>query len=550
MTTTVAPVSVPCGTCQGGDLRGLERTRFFARQIVTPEDLTQDQIYFREKSKRHNRMLHGWGVVCGACVRRGAKPCEVIIEPGYILGPFGDEIVIDRDTVVDVCKLGTGEMDGCCGEELDPWCNDVKSNCAAGTFYLAVKYSECMARPVRGGGGCGCGCDDHDCEYSRIRDGFSVKLLRDLPQGYTTPMKPPPFSTVDPCSRKGTARPCPPCPTDPWVIVADVSVDAQCQVRAVNCFTHRRYVMSFADFFYACAPAASGIDVGPGRFEVPLVPGVTNTMRMMSLMTGATGLVDTTAATTGEAPRAMVAVTRADGSSTMLPAYFSVERGSTVGDLIEREGERSYYDPATERTYTLREIYHAAGVPASTRIDSAVAALAPLEGRTLGAVGAPASPGGSPVTEATVTGRAPAGEPDRPPHAGEAERAGNAAPSARTVRDAAIARTRIRLRDTIDSSVLNELREDQEVATLPATAIVGVSATSAIGRRLEGMTVGDVGAMTREEFIDHATHDVAPRRRRQAERQAEEIWRKAQDATSAYAPEPEEDADDVGDPDA
>ena len=514
MTTTVAPTSVPCGTCQGGDLRGLERTRFFARQIVTPEDLTQDQIYFREKSKRHNRMLHGWGVVCGACVRRGAKRCEVIIEPGYILGPFGDEIVIDRDTVVDVCKLGTGEMDGCCGDDLDPWCNDVTSNCAAGTFYLAVKYSECMARPVRGGGGCGCGCDDHDCEYSRIRDGFSVKLLRELPQGYTTPMKPPPFSTVDPCSRKGTARPCPPCPTDPWVIVADVSVDAQCQVRAVNCFTHRRYVMSFADFFYACAPAASGIDVGPGRFEVPLVPGVTNTMRMMSLMTGATSLVDTTAATTGEAPRAMVAVTRADGSSTMLPAFFSVERGSTVGDLIEREGERSYYDPATERTYTLREIYHAAGVPASTRIDSAVAALAPLEGRTLGAVGAPASP------------------------------------NAGTPSDAGLARTRIRLRDTIDESALNELREDQEVASLPATSIAGVSTSSALGRRLENMTVGDVGAMSREEFVDHATHDVAARRRRQAERQAEEIWRKAQDATSAYAPEPEEDADDVGEPEA
>ena len=28
---------------------GLERTRFFARQLVTPDDLTQDQIYFREK---------------------------------------------------------------------------------------------------------------------------------------------------------------------------------------------------------------------------------------------------------------------------------------------------------------------------------------------------------------------------------------------------------------------------------------------------------------------------------------------------------------------
>ena len=533
MTTTVAPTSVPCGTCQGGDLRGLERTRFFARQIVGPDDLTQDQIYFREKSKRHNRMLHGWGVVCGACVRRGTTPCEVIIEPGYILGPFGDEIVIDRDTVVDVCKLGTGVMDGCCGEELDPWCSDVKADCAAGTFYLAVKYSECMARPVRGGGGCGCGCDDHDCEYSRIRDGFSVKLLRDLPQGYTTPMKPPPFSSVDPCASKQTARACPPCPTDPWVIVADVSVDAQCQVRAVNCFTHRRYVMSFADFFYACAPAiAPGVGVAPGRFEVPLAPGVTNTMRMMSLMSGSTGLVDTSAATSGESPRAMVALTRADGSTTMLPAFFSVERGSTVGDLIEREGERSYYDPATERTYTLREIYRAAGVPASTRIDSAMSALAPLEGRPLGAVGAPASfgetAGSGPSTTTT----------------------GDVAPSATTGRESALSRARERLRDTIDSSALERLRDVDEVADLPATSIAGVSATSDFGKRLTGMTIGDVGAMTRDEFVEHATLEVSSRRRKQAAQQAEGVWRRAREAGSAYAAEPEDEADDIGEPDA
>jgi hypothetical protein len=534
MTTTVAPTSMPCGTCQGGDLRGLERTRFFARQIVTPDDLTQDQIYFREKSKRHNRMLHGWGVVCGACVRRGAKPCEVIIEPGYILGPFGDEIVIDRDTVVDVCKLGTGEMDGCCGDDLDPWCSDVKADCSAGTYYLAVKYSECMARPVRGGGGCGCGCDDHDCEYSRIRDGFSVKLLRNLPQGYTTPMKPPPFSSVDPCASKQTARACPPCPTDPWVIVADVSVDAQCQVRAVNCFTHRRYVMSFAGFFYACAPAtAPGAGAGPGRFDVSVVPAVTNTMRMMSLMSGSTGLVDTSAATSGESPRAMVALTRADGSTTMLPAYFSVERGSTVGDLIEREGERSYYDPATERTYTLREIYHAAGVPASTRVDSAVAALAPLEGRTLGAVGAPASPADTPS----------AGTP----------RSGGSSDVATTTtrsREDALSQTRERLRDTIDPSALGRLRDEEDVAELPATSIAGVSATSDLGKRLTGMTVGDVGAMTRDEFVEHATREVTARRRKQAARQAEEVWKRAREANSAYAPEPEDDVDDIGEPDA
>jgi hypothetical protein len=187
-------------------------------------------------------------------------------------------------------------------------------------------------------------------------------------------------------------------------------------------------------------------------------------------------------------------------------------------------------------------IYHAAGVPAATRIDSAIAALAPLEGRTLGAVGAPASP-----AETAVTGTP---HSERPSSSAGGERPQPSTASARTVRDAGLARTRIRLRDTIDSAVLNDLREDQEVAALPASSIIGVSATSAIGRRLSGMTVGDVGAMTRDEFVDHATHDVSARRRRQAERQAEEIWRRAQDATSAYAPEPEEDADDVGEPDA
>src|SRR6187397_1696336 len=118
--------------CDATSTTALERTRFFAGQILGPDDLTQDQMYFREKHRRHNRLLHGWGVVCGACVRRGNTECEVIIEPGYILGPFGDEIVIDRDTVVDICKLGTGELDGCCGDELDPWCTNGRSNCAQG----------------------------------------------------------------------------------------------------------------------------------------------------------------------------------------------------------------------------------------------------------------------------------------------------------------------------------------------------------------------------------------------------------------------------------
>ncbi|MEP6729367.1 MAG: hypothetical protein ABJE10_01955 [bacterium] len=497
-------IATPCTSCQGGgDLRGLERTRFFPRQIVTPDDLTQDQIYFREKSKRHNRMLHGWGVVCGACVRRGATDCEVIIEPGYVLGPFGDEIVIDRDTVVDICKLGAGEQDGCCGDELDPWCSDVKSNCAQGTLYLAVKYSECKARPVRGGGGCGCGCDESDCEFSRIRDSYTLKLLRDLPAGYTTPMKPPALATIDPCRRPRTARVCPPCPDDPWVILADIAIDANCKVQNVNCFTHRRYVVSFAEAFFACA----GTSAVPGAgflISKQTTTAVTDTMRMMAMMSGTTNLVDTAGALSGEAPRAMVTLSRADGTTTLLPAFFTVSNGDTIADVLEREGDRTYYDPAADRSYTLRDIYKAAGVSPATRLTGTAAALSPLEGRVLDA--------------------APAGTTS----AGNATNTDNAN-DASAVRD--------RLRDTIDASVLATVNSEDEAAALPATSLTGVSKASALGKRLTKLTIADVGAMTSDAFVSHATQGATARQRKQIAEQAAEVWERAQRLTSAYAPE-------------
>src|SRR5437867_941551 len=119
-------------SCESVGMSGLERTRFFPRQLVAPEDLTQDQLYFREKFRRHNRLLHGWGVVCGACVRRGSNEYEVVVETGYILGPFGDEIVIAQERTIDLRKVGLDQGDGCCGSDLDPWCSDVRTQCTEG----------------------------------------------------------------------------------------------------------------------------------------------------------------------------------------------------------------------------------------------------------------------------------------------------------------------------------------------------------------------------------------------------------------------------------
>ena len=47
------------------EIAQLERVNFFPRQLLTDGDMIADQEYFREKLRRHNRYLHGWGVVCG-----------------------------------------------------------------------------------------------------------------------------------------------------------------------------------------------------------------------------------------------------------------------------------------------------------------------------------------------------------------------------------------------------------------------------------------------------------------------------------------------------
>jgi hypothetical protein len=76
-----------------------ELPRYYPRQLITPDDLTLEQNYFRDRMRRHNRLLHGWGVVCGAlvCPVPNPKvtgpsdqflPWQVKVQQGYILGPY------------------------------------------------------------------------------------------------------------------------------------------------------------------------------------------------------------------------------------------------------------------------------------------------------------------------------------------------------------------------------------------------------------------------------------------------------------------------------
>jgi PKD repeat protein len=79
---------------------GLMRPHYFERQQLRAVDLGLEQAYLRERLRRHNRFLHGWGVVCGLQVTApaSAPAWEVSIGAGYAVTPHGDELYIPDQT--------------------------------------------------------------------------------------------------------------------------------------------------------------------------------------------------------------------------------------------------------------------------------------------------------------------------------------------------------------------------------------------------------------------------------------------------------------------
>ncbi|HWN08076.1 MAG TPA: hypothetical protein VNO50_02150 [Pyrinomonadaceae bacterium] len=77
----------------------MERTSFHAGQLLTADDLNREQDYFRNKLKRHNRVLHGFGVVSG--LRVSIAGGKVLVEPGFALDCEGNEIAISEPQMMN-----------------------------------------------------------------------------------------------------------------------------------------------------------------------------------------------------------------------------------------------------------------------------------------------------------------------------------------------------------------------------------------------------------------------------------------------------------------
>jgi len=179
------------------ELDPLERSRFFPRQIVSPADLSRDQKYLLQKTRRHNRLLHTWGIRLGFVAKpilkseaedwiefgvlaKGIRAEDYVnywlmVTPGYALTPLGDELFLPQRLFLDTHQELDGALvvqPGSSSASINPRTTPTGEN----TLFLVVEAWESEVHPVRAASN---RYGDHpdQFEYSAIRDILRFRLV-------------------------------------------------------------------------------------------------------------------------------------------------------------------------------------------------------------------------------------------------------------------------------------------------------------------------------------------------------------------------------------
>jgi hypothetical protein len=201
---------------------------------MTAEDMQAEQNYFVERMRRHNRLFHGWGILCGLEVQPAAtadRPWQVFVCPGDACAATGDEIHVPAKVPFDLARSAAPEDDDCVPCPCPP--GPPLGRLAGGKTvrYLAIRYVCRPARPVRTSHA-DCGCGESGCETSRYRDDFQLTVLTDLPVPYddeSVKEEQAWLGTLKDAAGAGPfglgTPPCRPASVGPWVILAAVTGD-------------------------------------------------------------------------------------------------------------------------------------------------------------------------------------------------------------------------------------------------------------------------------------------------------------------------------------
>ena len=88
-----------------------KRVRFFDGQFLQDQDFIDEQDYQLDREHRHNRLLHGPGIVDGLAVT-SPGPRQVIVSPGTAIDSDGNQLVLAQATTVDLSAPAFADQQG------------------------------------------------------------------------------------------------------------------------------------------------------------------------------------------------------------------------------------------------------------------------------------------------------------------------------------------------------------------------------------------------------------------------------------------------------
>lgn len=212
-----------CSVCE---IPYFERNNYYYGKLMTVRDFFSEQCYFNEKRWLINRMILGWGVVCGLDVKRkpidpsdlskGYDDKKVVVTPGLAIDCCGREILVCEEREVPLKP-----------EESERHKEEPKTEGAEEKFFICLEYYECKTEPISLPP---ISCDQKEKgEFNRIRDSFKIRVVPYKEEEPRTPFCPqteeekkkPLHKYICDKLREG----CPECSDTHCIILATVRVD-------------------------------------------------------------------------------------------------------------------------------------------------------------------------------------------------------------------------------------------------------------------------------------------------------------------------------------
>lgn len=124
----------------------MERMHYYTGRFMAARDFTDEQAYFLTRSRLRNRLLHGWGIVCGLDVShhphkqsQPASDCAkrwVVVHAGMAIDCCGRELILQKDLYYELEHLKPPS-----GEQKPPAVQQGTTG-AKQRFLLGIRYGE------------------------------------------------------------------------------------------------------------------------------------------------------------------------------------------------------------------------------------------------------------------------------------------------------------------------------------------------------------------------------------------------------------------------